>query len=109
MSLELDIKKMAPDRAMQVLRVASVIAIVALVLMVWSLFDPTPAPVLIALSLGQALGTVSFVAYITIVAWDLRRRRRAPVLGSSASLPPPSGSLLGGPTSAAQRSDGKRP
>jgi hypothetical protein len=58
------------------LRVAAVLSLLALVLMTWSLFDPRPAPVLIALSLGQALGTASFVTYLSIVAWDIRRRRR---------------------------------
>jgi len=58
------------------LRIACVLAIVALLLMSWSLFDPRPAPVLIALSLGQAIGTASFVVYLSIVAWDVRRKRK---------------------------------
>lgn len=64
-----------PDRAVQILRVASVLAIMALALMLWSLVDPTPAPVLIALSVGQAVGTVSFLAYLVVVVWDVRRAR----------------------------------
>ncbi len=58
------------------LRMAAVLSLVALALMMWSLFDPRPPPVLIALSLGQLLGTASFAIYLSIVIWDLRRRRR---------------------------------
>lgn len=60
----------------RLLRIAAVLSLVALALMMWSVFDPRPAPVLIALSLGQAIGTASFLTYLTIVVWDLRRRRQ---------------------------------
>jgi hypothetical protein len=58
------------------LRVAAALSLVALGLMMWSLFDPRPAPVLIGLSLGQVIGTTSFAIYLSIVIWDIRRRRR---------------------------------
>jgi hypothetical protein len=58
------------------LRVAAALSLVALALMMWSMFDPRPAPVLIGLSLGQLLGTSSFAIYLSIVIWDIRRRRR---------------------------------
>ena len=51
----------------RLLRIACVLALVALPLMVWSLFDPTVWPVLIALSVGQALGTLSFVIFLVAV------------------------------------------
>jgi hypothetical protein len=43
--------------------------------MIWSLLDPRPVPVMVALSAGQALGTASLVAFALIVAVDLRRAR----------------------------------
>ncbi len=58
------------------LRVAAALSLVALGLMMWSIVDPRPAPVLIGLSLGQVLGTASFAIYLSIVIWDVRRRRR---------------------------------
>ena len=64
------------SRVPHLLRIAAGMSLVALALMMWSLVDPTPAPVLIALSLGQVIGTLSFAIYLSIVAWDLRRRRR---------------------------------
>ncbi|MBS2018820.1 MAG: hypothetical protein JST00_38490 [Deltaproteobacteria bacterium] len=54
------------------LRIACVLALVALPLMVWSVFDPRVWPVLIALSVGQGIGTLSFVLFLVVVARDLR-------------------------------------
>ncbi len=59
------------------LRVACVMAIVALALMAWSMLDPRPLPVLVAMSAGQALGTVSFLIFLAVVVSDLRRARAA--------------------------------
>jgi len=55
------------------LSVACVAALVALALMVWSLIQPTPMPVLVAMSAGQVLGTLSLLAFLGVVAADLRR------------------------------------
>ena len=63
-------------RVPHLLRGAAAFSLVALALMMWSLFDPRPAPVLIGLSVGQVLGTASFAIYLSIVIWDIRRRRR---------------------------------
>lgn len=53
------------------LRVACVLGLIALPLMVWSIFDPTVWPVLVALSVGQVIGTLSFVLFVVAVARDL--------------------------------------
>jgi hypothetical protein len=55
----------------KLLRIACVLGLVALPLMVWSVFDPRVWPVLIALSVGQAIGTFSFVLYLVVVVRDL--------------------------------------
>lgn len=55
----------------RLLRLAAVLALVALPLMVWSIFDPRVWPVLIALSVGQGLGTLSFLVFLVAVARDL--------------------------------------
>ncbi len=65
--------KIAP---MRVLRLSAICALLALGLMTWSLVDPTPAPVLLALSLGQLIGTVSFMGYLLVVVLDLQLLRR---------------------------------
>lgn len=62
------------------LRIACVLALIALPLMVWSVFDPTVWPVMIALSVGQGIGTLSFLMFLVVVARDLgvARRLRSP-------------------------------
>ncbi len=67
---------MTPIRARRVLSVSCVSALAALALMSWQLFDPYVVPVIIAMSLGQILGTASFAAYLVVVD-DLRTQRRA--------------------------------
>ena len=58
------------------LRVACVLGLVALPLMVWSVFDPTVWPVFLALSVGQVVGTLSFVLFLAVVARDLALERK---------------------------------
>jgi hypothetical protein len=40
--------------------------------MAWSVLDPRPIPVIAAMSVGQVLGTLSFGAFLALVAADLR-------------------------------------
>jgi hypothetical protein len=60
---------------MRVLRLACLLALAALGLMAWSLFDPRVFPVIVAMSLGQILGTASFAAFGWVVLSDLRREK----------------------------------
>ena len=62
--------------APRLLVVACVCALAALALMTWQLFDPRVFPIIVAMSIGQILGTASFVAYLYVVVTDLRRRYR---------------------------------
>ena len=57
----------------RILRTACVLALIGIGLMVWSLLDPTPMPVLVAMSLGQLFGTLSLLAFLGVVVADLRR------------------------------------
>jgi hypothetical protein len=63
--------------------VACVLALGALGLMVWSLFDPRPLPVIAAMSIGQGLGTLSFASFLYVVVVDLRRRGPSPGEGDA--------------------------
>ncbi|MBX3232500.1 MAG: hypothetical protein KIT84_16115 [Labilithrix sp.] len=64
----------------KLVRIACWLGLVALPMMVLSVFVPTVWPVLVALSVGQVIGTLSFVLYLVAVAKDLdvlkRLRRR---------------------------------
>jgi hypothetical protein len=64
-----------PDNE-RVVRISCYLALVALPLMVWSIFDPRVWPVLVALSVGQAVGTASFALFIVAVVRDLGVRRK---------------------------------
>jgi len=61
-------------RTMLALRLAAVLTLVGLALMVWSLVQPTPLPVMLAMTLGQLCGTIAFGAYLVIVIRALRAK-----------------------------------
>lgn len=56
------------------LRVSAVLTMIGLVLMVWSLAQPTPLPVMIAFTVGQGIGTLAFVLYLAVIVLDIRSR-----------------------------------
>jgi hypothetical protein len=68
---------MTTRKAHWLLAVACVCALVALGLMTWQLFDPRVFPVIVAMSVGQVLGTASFAVFGYVVLADLRARLRA--------------------------------
>lgn len=68
--------KIPRPNAETALRVASVLAIVGLALMVWGVLDPRALPVLAGLTVGQAIGTLSFVIYLVVVATDLAIKKK---------------------------------
>jgi len=59
------------------LRVSAVLTMIGLAFMVWSMMQPTPLPVMLAMSVGQLLGTSAFIIYLIVIVIDLRRVRRA--------------------------------
>jgi hypothetical protein len=63
-----------------------VCALAALALMTWQVFNPTVWPVIVAMSLGQVLGTASFAVFGYVVFADFRAQRRADRI--SRSIPP---------------------
>jgi hypothetical protein len=67
------------------LSAACVLSLVALALIVWSLFDPRPIPVVAAMSIGQVLGTLSFAAFGYVALADLRARLAAGAKASGAA------------------------
>jgi hypothetical protein len=72
----------------RVLSIACIFALVALALMVWSLLQPTPMPVLVAMSLGQVIGTVSLLMFLAVVLADMRRAHLERVPRSTEPPPP---------------------
>lgn len=62
---------------------ACVMALVGLALMLWSVFSPTVWPIMIAVSLGQVIGTASFALFLLVVARDLQVERALRKRGAS--------------------------
>lgn len=60
----------------RLVRAAAMLALAALPLMVWSIVDPTVWPVLVALSVGQAIGTLSLLLFLVAVARDLGVKKK---------------------------------
>ena len=86
--------------SMAMLRAAAVLTIVALGCMAWSLLDPTPLPVMLAMSVGQMFGTLAFALYLAVIVRDLRREHRAKRESANELLPE---------AVARARRDGERP
>ena len=63
------------------LRISAVLTLVALAMMIWSMLAPTPLPVMLAMTVGQGLGTIAFGLYLYVIIHDLKtnyqRRARA--------------------------------
>jgi hypothetical protein len=62
--------------SMRFLRLAAFLALAGLAFMVWSLVDPRPIPIMAAMSVGQGLGTLSFLLFVVVVLVDARRASR---------------------------------
>lgn len=58
------------------LRISAVLTLIGLALMVWSMVEPTPLPVMLAMTAGQGIGTLAFGIYVFIVVRELRREFR---------------------------------
>ena len=52
------------------LRLACILALLALVLIGYSVLDPTPLPVILAMSVGHVIGGTAFACYLLSVVLD---------------------------------------
>lgn len=60
------------------LRISAVLTLIGLGLMAWSMLEPTPLPVMLAMTVGQGIGSLAFGLYLFVVVQDIRRARRQP-------------------------------
>ena len=58
------------------LQLSAVLTLLGLGFMMWSMVAPTPLPVMLAMTVGQALGTAACAIYAFIVIRELRREIR---------------------------------
>ncbi len=66
---------------------ACVLGLIALALMCWSLFDQGWIPIMMAMSVGQGIGTLSFALFLVIVIIDLRQAEFRPSLPPKSNTP----------------------
>jgi hypothetical protein len=59
----------------RLLRWSAVLTLVGLALMLWSIFEPRAMPVVLAMSVGQGIGTLAFAMFGWVVLTDIRRTR----------------------------------
>ena len=72
------------------LRWAAIAGLLSLVLMAWGIVVPSPLSLVVAMSVGQLLGTLSFAVYWLVVINDLRHSRVfSEIRTRLSSLPPP--------------------
>lgn len=58
---------------------ACILSLVALALMIWSVLDPTPLPVMVVMSVGQVIGTLGLLCYVAaVVAYQWQRKKEPP-------------------------------
>jgi hypothetical protein len=74
------------QKIQRLLLLACILGLVALALMIWSILVPTVLPVMVAMSIGQIVGTLSLGVYGLAVVLDLRRAR---VLARESEQMPP--------------------
>ncbi len=78
--------------AHRLLTVACSMSLLAMVLMCWSVLDPTPFPVMVAMSVGQVIGTLGLLCYLAAILVDTMQRR------TGSSLPPDDPKTSSGPS-----------
>jgi hypothetical protein len=75
-------------RPEQVVRLAAIVGLFALACMVWSLLDPRPVPIMVAMSVGQGLGAMSLLLYVVVVVVEARRAARTSELPAASAAEP---------------------
>jgi MFS family permease len=74
------VARLARRLGVQKLVIAScVLGLAASAMMCWSVLDPTPFPVLVAMSVGQAVGGLSLFCYVAAVLIEAVRTRSRPL------------------------------
>lgn len=91
---------MTEQRAVRRLRGAAALTLLGLAFMLWSLVAPTALPVVLAMSVGQGVGTLAFALYGWVVVAELRAgqaaRKQAAAAQEAAAAPTPPADERGG-------------
>ncbi len=83
------VKTLAQRSVSRLLQVGCVLGLLGLTLFSWSILDPSPLPVIAAMSVGQVLGGAAFLCYLTAIVVDMVRT--TPRQTAHGLEPPPEG------------------
>lgn len=72
----LDLLGLIGRRTRGILVFAAILTLIGLALMIWSMAQPTPMPVILAMSVGQGLGILAFLLFGIVVLVDQLRKQR---------------------------------
>lgn len=64
-----------PHRRHRLVDTACVMALIGLAAMTWSVLDPRPVPVFLAMSAGQAIGTLSLLLFLFVLVLGASRSK----------------------------------
>lgn len=77
--VETTVQKLESVGVQRLVLAACVLNLLAIGLMVWSVLDPTPLPVMVVMSIGQVLGTAGLVCYwVAVLAYQWKRKKHSP-------------------------------
>ena len=71
------------------LRVAAMAGLVSLALMAWGVVDPHPISLVIAMSVGQGIGSLAFAVFCAVAVNDLRKAGVFSRMAARLSSAPP--------------------
>ncbi|MBX3127032.1 MAG: hypothetical protein KF718_09960 [Polyangiaceae bacterium] len=78
MNIEAKFEKTLAQRSVSGLtRAACVVALIGLAVMAFSIVVPKPLPVIAAMSVGQGIGVLAFLLYLSAVLLDVLRTSKA--------------------------------
>ena len=61
------VKKVERVGVRKLVTIACLLTLLAIALMIWSVLDPTPLPVMVVMSIGQVIGTCGLLCYLAAV------------------------------------------
>ena len=72
----IDVIGMIGRRTRGILVATTIMTLIGLALMVWSMAEPTPMPVILAMSVGQGVGILAFLLFGVVVLVDQLHKQR---------------------------------
>lgn len=96
---------MTASRVQTTLRWSALLTAAGLALMLWSIFEPRALPVVLAMSVGQGLGTLAFGLFGWVVISDVRTARRLAASSAKTAATEAAAAATANPTASQDRDE----